>query len=65
MCSTLSNAQPLIRVFYEGSKKLIKAAEEKTARAWLFWSCTDAQTELESMVMVLISIQFDGSGGSP
>lgn len=64
-CSTFSNAQAVIRVFSDGSKKFIKAAEEKTARDWFFWSCIDVQTELESMVVMLVSIQFAGSGGSP
>lgn len=54
----------MIRVFSGGSKKLSKAAEEKTARDWLFWPCIDAQTELESMVVRLVSIQFARNGGS-
>lgn len=65
LCPTLSNAQPVIRVFSAGSKKPIKAAAEKTARDWIFRSCMDAQSELGSMVVMLVSIQFDRSGGSP
>lgn len=64
-CSTFSNTQSVIRVFSGDSQKLIKVAAEKTARVWHFWSCIDAQTELESTVVMLVSIQFDRSGGSP
>lgn len=64
-CSILSNAQTVTGVFSGGSKKLSKAAEEKTDRDWLFWSCIDSQTELESMVVMPVSIQFARSGGSP
>lgn len=64
-CSTFSNAQSVIRVFSDDSQKLIKVAAEKAARVWHFWSCVDAQTDLESTVVMLISIQFDRSGGSP
>lgn len=65
LCPILSNAQPVIRVFSGGSKKLIKAAAEKTDRDWIFWPCIDAQSELGSMVMMLVSFQFDRNGGSP
>lgn len=60
-----AGSQPVTRVFSGSSKKLIKAAAEKTARDWFFWSCIDAQSELESMVVMLVSIQFDRSGGNP
>lgn len=65
LCSMLSNAQTVIRVFSGGSKKLSKAAEEKAARDWLSWSCIDARTELERKVVRLVSIQFARNGGSP